>query len=213
MSKLSKKEAAPEVVAVEAVEAVEAAVEAPVEATDKITIKPDLEKYTKAKSSTGAASMHNGDVIATELAGATVREVSEVAVKLTGNEELETKYNHLNIGQQRMNLGNRIRGMISKIDKANGVSIDKHTAACAAAVEAGDDVPNEPSVKSGIDTFLEVVSDLRPVIAKRVAEKAADAKVKAEAAKEAKAEKEAKAKKIAAAKEAKAEKADDSEAA
>jgi hypothetical protein len=40
------------------------------------------------------------------------------------SQDLQDKYAHLNVGQQRMNLGNRIRGSVNKMDKA----VDKDAA-------------------------------------------------------------------------------------
>lgn len=94
-----------------------------VEVTGKTEIKPDTTGYTKVKSASGSASMHNGDPVATTLAGMNVDECIVIAIAMTGQDDLSTRYSHLNIGQQRMNLGNRIRGAVAKIDKANGSAI------------------------------------------------------------------------------------------
>jgi hypothetical protein len=45
---------------------------------------------------------------------AVASKMAEIPVK-----ELQEKYGHLNVGMQRMNLGNRIRGAVAKLDKAH----------------------------------------------------------------------------------------------
>jgi hypothetical protein len=87
-------------------------------AKTKITIPTD--KYVSSKSASGSKSQHNGDVVASALAGQPVSAVFAItgAMGTITAEDLEAKYAHLNIGQQRMNLGNRIRGAVAKMDKA-----------------------------------------------------------------------------------------------
>lgn len=67
-------------------------------------------------TATGNKSLDNGDTIAQMLRGAdleTVYKIGAKELKVTV-EELKKKYGHLNPGQQRMNVGNRIRGAIRK---------------------------------------------------------------------------------------------------
>jgi len=88
--------------------------------TDKPTMTDQLrearKRYTVSKSSKGTASAHNGDDVATLLAGSSPEDVCAVAEKLAGFAagELATKYGHLNPGQVRMTSGNRIRAMVRK---------------------------------------------------------------------------------------------------
>ncbi len=72
--------------------------------------------YTKAKTPAGKATLHNGDDVALMLAGCDLNEVYEIAAERLGVtfDELDAKYGHLNLGMQRMNLGNRIRGALKK---------------------------------------------------------------------------------------------------
>jgi hypothetical protein len=74
-----------------------------------------LDGYQKAKSASGATSLHNGDEVATKLVGKDLGDVYELASKATGESvnALKTKYGKLNAGMQRMSLGNRIRGAAS----------------------------------------------------------------------------------------------------
>lgn len=90
----------------------------------KTRIAPSTEKYQKAKSASGSMSMNNGDRVAVALVGLALAEVYELAAEIVTAEakpvavaDLQAKYAHLNDGQQRMNLGNRIRGTLNRIDK------------------------------------------------------------------------------------------------
>jgi len=72
--------------------------------------------YTKAKASSGKSSLHNGDELATLLAGCEPDEVAYLA-DLVCEAPMGThqaKYGHLNQGQIRMNSGNKIRGRIKR---------------------------------------------------------------------------------------------------
>jgi hypothetical protein len=98
-------------------------------------VKADLTKYTKVKAASGAASAHCGDDIAAQLLGKTLDQVYAIAAKAIGvpEAELRAKYAHLNPGQARMNLGNRMRGAITK------------AATAAAKKEASKNVPPKPA--------------------------------------------------------------------
>jgi len=73
-------------------------------------------RYTTSKSSKGSTSAHNGDDLATLLAGCSPDDVCATAEKLADLKagELVKKYGHLNPGQVRMCSGNRIRAMVKK---------------------------------------------------------------------------------------------------
>lgn len=60
---------------------------------------------------------HNGDEVGRMLEGTTLAEVYLKASHLLGVTEAEllVKYGHLNPGQQRMNLGNRMRGYLRRV--------------------------------------------------------------------------------------------------
>jgi len=93
----------------------------------KTTIRPDISGYQKAKAASGAVSHNNGDSVATALQGANLDEVYSLAAEITETpaKDLQAKYGHLNAGQQRMNLGNRIRGVVNKMNKEKEGSGDK----------------------------------------------------------------------------------------
>ena len=79
-------------------------------------LKEARKHYTASKSSNGSTSAHNGDDVATLLAGNSPQIVCSTAEKLAGlkSGELVKKYGHLNPGQVRMCAGNRIRAMVKK---------------------------------------------------------------------------------------------------
>ena len=103
-----------------------------------VRVKPDLEKYVRGVSGSGKKTMRSVNAVADALDGFTIGEVYSVASQLTGTsqKELHTKYDHLNVGMQRMNLGNRIRGAVAKAnkahvaDKANPTGDSQLVAAC-----------------------------------------------------------------------------------
>lgn len=71
----------------------------------------DLSDYKAAKTAEGNTSLNCGDATAKKLEGKTLDDVYKAAAKVTGisEKELRAKYSHLNVGMQRMNLGNRMR--------------------------------------------------------------------------------------------------------
>lgn len=165
---------------------------------EKTVIRANTEKYQRAKAASGAMSQHNGDVVAQTLAGLPLESVLAIANKMTST-DLSAKYTHLNVGQQRMNLGNRIRGAVSKINKSIAKAKDALAAfeALADEAKAGKETPVVPAM-----TGEEV---LAAVAAEYVAAAKAAAEAEAAAAAELKAKKEAEAKAKAEAKAAKKE--------
>ena len=75
-----------------------------------------LGAYVRTKIEPGVTVVDNGDTTATALRGLELDEVYAYAADALATPEatLRTKYGHLNAGQQRMNLGNRIRGEIAR---------------------------------------------------------------------------------------------------
>ena len=73
-------------------------------------------QYEVCLSASGKKSKDNADEVAVMLRGKTLDEVYEIAESwLTiSAEELKARYAHLNAGQQRMNVGNRLRACIKK---------------------------------------------------------------------------------------------------
>lgn len=71
----------------------------------------DISKYEKSKAPGGGTSYHNGDAVAEKLQGKDLETVYDIVARALKVEvkELKSKYKHLNVGMQRMNLGNRLR--------------------------------------------------------------------------------------------------------
>ena len=147
-------------------------------------IKIKRENYVTTRTSSGGKSLHNNDTVAQGLAGLNIEELYVIAGKflkfplkvskatIEGVDELETAYGDLNVGMQRMNLGNRIRARVTKVDVEN----DK---TAAAAVKDG----KEPKVtKSGAEKLTAI---LAPFIKARDKRDADEKKAKEAAAKEA----------------------------
>lgn len=173
---------------------------------EKTVIRANTEKYQRAKAASGAMSQHNGDAVAQTLVGLPLESVLAIANKMTST-DLTGKYAHLNVGQQRMNLGNRIRGAVTKINKSITKAMDALAVfeALTDEAKAGKEAPVVPAM-----TGEEV---LAAVAAEYVAAAKAAAEAEAEAAAELKAQKEAEAKAKADAKAAEAKApADEAEA-
>lgn len=74
----------------------------------------DLSKYmvnSEVRTASGRPSVDAGDRVATNLRGKGLDEVYEIAAQVLEESaaSLQSRYEHLNPGMQRMNLGNRIR--------------------------------------------------------------------------------------------------------
>jgi hypothetical protein len=71
----------------------------------------DLSEYVKAKTAAGNVSLHCNDDLAKKLAGKELDDVYKLAAKTLGVPvtTLKSRYGKLNLGMQRMNLGNRMR--------------------------------------------------------------------------------------------------------
>ena len=89
-------------------------------------IRPNLESYQTAKSASGASTKICGDEVSKALLGATLGEAYKFVAGVVDVSEtdLRTKYEGRNPGQQRMFLGNLIRGAFASKDaeKASRVS-------------------------------------------------------------------------------------------
>lgn len=78
-------------------------------ATEKTRISPKTETMVKTKD----GSFHKDDFVGSTLAGLNIDQVKAIAAEL-GIEA--NKYDHLNVGQQRMNIGNRLRALTAHKD-------------------------------------------------------------------------------------------------
>ncbi len=160
--------------------------------TDKTVIKPDTSEYTSARSSSGAKSKHNGSPVAIALQGMNIDEVKEVADSLDIDDV--NRYDHLNIGQQRMNTGNRIRGRVKAIDVENA----RLEAAAVKDDASKADINAAKKLVSGEDQLAKACKTIRVLVDKREASAVKDRETTARAARAAKAVKDAKAEKKAA---------------
>lgn len=72
--------------------------------------------YTPAVAASGKKSLHNGDEVAQALEYLELGAVYHAAsmALIVDEDELRARYQHLNLGQQRMNLGNRIRAAVKR---------------------------------------------------------------------------------------------------
>lgn len=89
-----------------------AVVESTGRSTDALRQKAPTYVHDKEKRTAGGhVSVHNGDEIAQKLLGKDLDQVYTMAARTLKEDEAELrkKYKHLNIGMQRMNLGNRMR--------------------------------------------------------------------------------------------------------
>ena len=81
-------------------------------------VPADLETYVKDsehKTAGGNVSIHCNDAVANKLLGKTLDQCYAIAAKAIKEDEkvLRAKYKHLNVGMQRMSLGNRMRGAMA----------------------------------------------------------------------------------------------------
>lgn len=143
-------------------------------------IRPNLDSYQKARSASGSTTKICGDEVSVALVGATLDETYGFVAKVTGVGEdvLREKYGTKNPGQQRMFLGNLIRGAYNGKDKEK-----------AERVKAAFDA-NLASFRTNIDARMAQAAQAKEAEAKRKAEEKQKQKDEA-AAKKAEAKKQA----------------------
>lgn len=76
---------------------------------------PNYTKDSEHKTASGNVSVHCGDAVAKKFLGKTLDEIYPIVAKAAEENEkdLRKKYAHLNVGMQRMNLGNKLRGVLN----------------------------------------------------------------------------------------------------
>ena len=79
----------------------------------EVRLKPDHSRYGHAVKADGKKSYDNGDKTATFLRTCSL-ERSYALVVAFGMADQHDKYEHLNKGMQRMNLGNKLRGVLQR---------------------------------------------------------------------------------------------------
>lgn len=107
----------------------------------KVQIRPDLNRYVRDKSGNGKRTHRTDDFIARTLAGKSIEQIKEGAAKL-GVEY--AKWEGLNIGQQRMLIGNKLRHFIERtktlgegqVTEVFGEPCPEYDAEAAAAAKA-----------------------------------------------------------------------------
>ena len=142
-------------------------------------IRPNLEGYQTAKSASGASTKICGDQVSLALAGATLDESYDFVATVieVKEEDLRAKYGSRNLGQQRMFLGNLIRGAFTgknteRADKVRA-AFDKHTPGLRKAVDA--------RLSTAAAEAQKLKDQKAEAKAAEKAKKAAEAKPKAEA--------------------------------
>lgn len=93
------------------------------ENTEKVSIKPNPEKYVKNKIEVDGKNVTKrdiGDEVAEMLRPMTLEEVYSKASEVTSSpvEELKERFKGKNAGMQRMMLGNMVRAGIKKANKS-----------------------------------------------------------------------------------------------
>jgi len=78
-------------------------------------VKINRDRYKATKTATGQKSLNNGDEVAAVLEGLHVDELFKIGEDVLG-EDFAEKYAKLNVGMQRMNMGNRLRAKVRTID-------------------------------------------------------------------------------------------------
>jgi|TARA_R100000789_G_scaffold1692_2_gene5111 hypothetical protein len=78
----------------------------------KVAIKVNKDNYVKTKSASGKASLRRDEPVAEALAGLDIDAIYDVG-KTCLEEDFRGKYVHLNVGMQRMNVGNRLRTWVN----------------------------------------------------------------------------------------------------
>jgi hypothetical protein len=77
---------------------------------------PDYKVDKEKRTAGGNASIDSDDEVAKKLRGKPIEDVYAAAAKALAPDEtvasLKKRYGHLNLGMQRMNLGNRLRGAL-----------------------------------------------------------------------------------------------------
>ena len=87
----------------------------------EVRIKPNLETYVGGVSGSGKRTKRADNPVSEALDGFTIEETAAVAQAMCDipAKDLLAKYGHLNVGMVKMNLANRIRGAVAKLDKAH----------------------------------------------------------------------------------------------
>lgn len=94
------------------------------------TLSKYRKRYVPSVAKSGKKSLHCGDSVAEALQYRELDELYTIAGQILEGwtaETLQAKYEHLNIGSQRMNLGNRIRAAFKRGDEAVVTWVEDNT--------------------------------------------------------------------------------------
>ena len=89
--------------------------EASTEEKKEPAVRINRDRYTATKTASGQKSLNNGDEVAATLDGLNIDELFKIGVTML-EEDFTEKYSKLNVGMQRMNMGNRLRAKVKTID-------------------------------------------------------------------------------------------------
>lgn len=84
--------------------------------TDALAVRgKEYVRDNEKKTAGGNVSVHCGDEVAQKLLGKSLDDCYKIVAKAAEETEadLRKKYKHLNLGMQRMNLGNKLRGVLN----------------------------------------------------------------------------------------------------
>lgn len=152
-------------------------------------IRPNTENYQTAKSASGSTTKHSGDAVAIALVGATLDETYAFVSKIVGVAEdvLREKYGNANVGQQRMFLGNLIRGGMATKDAEKAARIESAFAEHVTEFRVAIDARQEEAARLAAEEKQKKADEKAKIQADLKAErekKAADAKLAREKAAE-----------------------------
>lgn len=148
-------------------------------------IRPKTGEYQKSRTSSGNVSKICGDLVANALAGATLDEVYALTSTVVGVEEpeLRGKYAAHNLGQQRMFLGNRIRGAVTNKDADKAAKAQKLFDKASASLRKAVDTRIAAETKAAEAAKKQKAADKDARVKAKAADKDAKAKARAEAKK------------------------------
>lgn len=149
-------------------------------------IRPNTDNYQTAKSASGSTTKHSGDSVAVALVGATLDETYAFVSKIVGVAEdvLREKYGNANVGQQRMFLGNLIRGGMATKDAEKAARIESAFAEHVTEFRVAIDARQEETARLAAEEKARKDAEKQAIkdnLAKEKAQKAADAKAAREA--------------------------------
>lgn len=130
-------------------------------------VKINRDRYKPTKTATGVKSLNNGDEVAATLDGLTIDELFTIGKDMLGEDYAE-KYAKLNIGMQRMNMGNRLRAKVRSIDADNEKAV----------ADAEKEGKTAKPAKSGLEILTKTAAPFTKARDQRVKDAAAEKEAK-----------------------------------